>query len=326
VRKRLLLAVALIFVLVFSMQAGARQYKLIFGHMGTTDTAYHAVAEYMASRVAELTKGNVTIEVYPNAELGNELDLFEQVMNGVTDFTIVNPGVTVEFSQTMNFFNFPFMYDNHGHWEKVFTSPLLEKISKRVEKEAGVMILGIIGGGERFVVSRKPISKVEDLNGFLMRLAPASITIDTWSSLGVQPTVVAYSEIYSALQMGVIDGLENEPEWILRMRFYEQAPYLVRTAHEIVTRPIVMSAANFKKLPKEYQKAILVAAEEGAKLGRELGIKLDAESLQELVEKYDVKAINVDIEKIREKTAGVIERNAKNLKLYDLIQEVAKFR
>lgn len=325
-RRNLLITSVLLFILVFCTQVVAQEHKLIFGHMGTTDTAYHAVAEFVAERVTELTNGNVKIEVYPNAELGDEQDLFEQVMMGVTDFTIVNPGVTVEFSQSMNFFNFPFLYSSREHWERVFTSPLVQKLSERVEKEAGVMILGVIGGGERFVVSRKPIQKVEDLDGFLMRLAPASITIDTWSSLGVQPTVVAYNEIYSALQMGVIDGLENEPEWILRMRFYEQAPYLVRTAHEIVSRPIVMSVDSFKGLPKEYQDAVLTAAKEGAELGRELGIKLDKESLDELVNKYDVRVFDVDIDKIRGKTAGVIEKNAKQLQLYDLVEEVSELR
>lgn len=244
----------------------------------------------------------------------------------MVDFTIVNPGVTVEFSKNMNFFNFPFLYSSREHWEKVATSPIMTELSKRVEKEAGVKIMGIIGGGERFVVSRKPITKVEELKGFLMRLAPADITVATWSSLGVNPTVVAYGEIYSALQMGVIDGLENEPEWILRMKFYEQAPYLLRTAHEIVTRPIVMSANSYAKLPKKYQDAILTASREGAELGRELGIKLDRESLEELVNKYNVRVFDMEIDKIRKATANVIETNTKKLQLYDLVQEVAQYR
>lgn len=325
-RKNVLITSILMFLLIFSVQVGAQQYKLIFGHMGTTDTAYHKVAEYMASRVKELTDGNVIINVYPNAELGNELDIFEQVTMGVTDFTIVNPGVTVEFSKTMNFFNFPFLYDNHEHWERVFTSSIVQELSERVQKECNTKILGVIGGGERYVVSRKPISKVEDLKNFLMRLAPADITVDTWSSLGVQPTVIAYNEIYNALQMGVIDGLENEPEWILRMKFYEQAPYLLRTSHEIVSRPIVMNVDTFNSLPKKYQDAILVAAEEGAKLGRQLGIKLDRESLNKLVNEHNVKVFNADNEKIRNATADVIEKNARKLELYDLIQEVSKLR
>ncbi|HOP51677.1 MAG TPA: TRAP transporter substrate-binding protein DctP, partial [Synergistales bacterium] len=140
-RRNLLITSVLLFILVFCTQVVAQEHKLIFGHMGTTDTAYHAVAEFVAERVTELTNGNVKIEVYPNAELGDEQDLFEQVMMGVTDFTIVNPGVTVEFSQTMNFFNFPFLYSSREHWERVFTSPLVQKLSER-EKEAGVMILG----------------------------------------------------------------------------------------------------------------------------------------------------------------------------------------
>lgn len=75
-RKSLLLVIGLFLLVTINSLAATEQYELIFGHMGTTDTAYHAVAEFMASRVAELTGGKVTIKVYPNAELGNEVDLF----------------------------------------------------------------------------------------------------------------------------------------------------------------------------------------------------------------------------------------------------------
>ena len=309
-------------MVVFSGVGSTASYNLIFGHMGTTDTAYHAVAEFMAERAAELTDGDIRIEVYPNAELGNELDMYEQLMMGVTDLTIVNPGVATEFAPSLNFFNFPFLFNDHDHWERVFTSRVAERLSDRVQAESGVILIGYVGGGERFVVSRRPITDLSGFDGFLMRLAPADIAVDTWSRLGVSPTVIAYGEIYSALQLGVIDGLENEPEWILRMRFYEQAPYLVRTAHEIVTRPIVMSSQSYESLPGEYQELIMQIANEAAALGRELGIRLDRESLDELVEEHGVTVFDTDIDRIRELTAPVVEENAEALDLMDLVEEV----
>jgi TRAP-type transport system periplasmic protein len=299
---------------------------LNFGHMGTTDTAYHEVALFMADRISELTNGEIDVEVYPNAELGDEQDLFEQLMQGITDFAIVNPGVTVEFAPTMNFFSFPFLFQSHEEWERVLTSTIAEKIQERVKDESNVLILGYIGGGERYVVSKKPITNIDGFKNFLMRLAPSPIEVDTWSSLGVKPTVVNYSEIYSALQLGVIDGLENEPEWILRMKFYEQAPYLIKTSHNIVTRPIVMSNLSFEKLSKEHQQAILKSAEEASKLGRELGIKLDKESLEILIDKYGVTVFQVDIDEIKEIISTIIESKAEELGIQDLILEVEKFK
>ena len=304
----------------------ASTITLNFGHMGTTDTAYHEVALFMAERVNELTNGEINIVVYPNAELGDEQDLFEQLMQGITDFAIVAPGVTVEFAPTMNFFNFPFLFETQEEWEHVLTSDIAATIQERVKNESDVLILGYVGGGERYVVSNKPIKEMKDFNNFLMRVQPSPVDVDTWSSLGVKPTVVNYSEIYSALQLGVVDGLENEPEWILRMKFYEQAPYLVKTAHKIVTRPLVMSNMTFEKLSEEHQEAILEAGKEASALGRELGIKLDSESLEILKDKYGVTVFDADISKIKELTSDVIEKNAEALGVYDLIQEVEKMK
>jgi len=318
-----------IFVLLLGLNlniAASSNLTFNFGHMGTTDTAYHEVALFMSDRVSELTNGEVNIQVYPNAELGDEQDLFEQLMQGITDFAIVAPGVTVEFAPTMNFFNFPFLFENHEQWENVLTSHIADKIQERVRNESNVLILGYIGGGERFVVSRKPIKEIGDFKNFLMRVQPSPVDVDTWSSLGVKPTVVNYSEIYSALQLGVVDGLENEPEWILRMKFYEQAPYLIRTAHKIVTRPLVMSNLTFEKLSKEHKEAILKAGQEASALGRKLGIKLDSESLEILVNDYGVTIFDADIKRIKELTSDVIGKNAESLGVYDLIQEVEKLR
>ena len=250
-RKYLLVLFTFFLVVLFVNGVSAEQYYLRFGHVGTEQTAFHETAVRFADLTHEYTEGKVKIEIYPNGELGNEIDMFEQLQSGITDFCIAAPGQVAEYSDKFSFLSFPFMFDGRDHWKRVMTSDVVEEMKKIILDETSVHIIGYIGGGLRNVVSRRPLNEISDFKNFLMRIHPIPITLEMWQSIGVIPTVVAWSEIYNALQLGVIDGLENECEWILNAKFYEQAPYIIKTANDISTRPIFMSDTTYKKLPSD---------------------------------------------------------------------------
>ena len=325
-RKYLLVLFIVIFVVLFVNGVGAEKYYLRFGHVGTEETAFHATAVRFADLTYEFTNGEVKIEIYPNGELGNEIDLFEQVQSGITDFCIAAPGQVVEFSDKFSFLSFPFMFDDRKHWERVITSDIGEEIKKIILDETSVRIIGYIGGGLRNVVSRRPLNELSDFKNFLMRIHPIPITLEMWQSIGVIPTIVAWSEIYNALQLGVIDGLENECEWILLAKFYEQAPYIIKTANDISTRPIFMSDISYKKLPSDIQKNIEKAADEACTFGREVGINNDLKAEKILVEEYGVKMIDINKESLLEKIQPIQNRYAEKLGLLYLLEEVRKLR
>ena len=137
-------------------------------------------------------------------------------------------------------------------------------------------VVGYAGGGTRNLISTYEIGDMETLDGFSMRVQGAPIQQRIFDAIGAAPSVIAYNEVYNAIQTGVIDGLENEAAGIQQMRFYEVAPHIPLTMHTITVRPILFSDATFQSLPEDLQAAILRAGREAGEYGRQLESSEDA--------------------------------------------------
>ena len=326
-RKSLVLLLVIgLLVTVSSIGYANADYELKFGHVGNTSTAYHATAVRFSELIDEYTNGKVKVDIYPNGELGSELDMFEQTKNGTIDFTITAPGQVVEYSDKMGFLSFPFLFEDLEHWKKVMDSEVAEKMKDYVYEDTGVRLVEYLGGITRNVVSRYPIREIKDFEDFQMRIHPTDISLEIWKSLGVNPTTVAWSEIYNALQLGVIDGLENEAFWIMSAKFYEQAPYIIETKNKITIRPIFMSDSTYNELPDELRKDVLKAIEEAGVYGREVGIENDKTAEKELREDYGVEFIEIDQDKIVKNIEGIREKYAKQIGLEELYNKVQELK
>ena len=144
------------------------------------------------------------------------------------------------------------------------------------------MLIGYAGGGVRNIFANKPLRTVADLRGLKVRVQGAPIWSRTFQAIGMSPTVIAYNEIYNAIQNGVIDGGENEAAGVEQMRFFEVAPQLALTQHAITIRPLCFSSATFTKLPNDLQAAIRRAGREAAIYGRQIESEEDESKLEAL--------------------------------------------
>jgi len=218
--------------------------------------------------------------LHKNSELGLEKQYFEYMAQGkAVDYGIVSPAHMSTFSKAAPFIDAPFIFRDLAHWNKVLDQDLFKPIADEINQKAEVMLIGYAGGGTRNIFVNKPVKNLQDMKGLKVRVQGAPIWSRTFSAIGMAPTVIAYNEIYNAIQNNVISAGENEAAGVEQMKFYEVAPQLSMTQHAITIRPICFSTKTFKKLDKNMQAAILKAGKEAGAYGRKAESSEDEQKL-----------------------------------------------
>lgn len=221
--------------------------------------------------VQEYYEGPVRFELYANSELGLEKDYFVYMSQGIAvDYGIVSPSHMSTFSNAAPLMDMPFLFRDIDHWNKVLDSDAFDPIEEEIRTKADVMVVGYAGGGTRNLIVNRPVTNMEDLAGLDIRVMGAPIQTSIFQAIHASPTVIAYSEVYNAIQTGVIDAAENEAAGIRQMKFYEVGPEISLTQHAITVRPLCFSGKTFRRLPADLRAAILRAGREAGAYGREL--------------------------------------------------------
>ncbi len=229
--------------------------------------------------------GPVKFELYLNSELGLEKDYFAYMSQGISvDYGIVSPSHMSTFSSAAPLMDMPFLFRDLDHWNKVLNSDALQPIADQVFEKADVLLLGYAGGGTRNLIVNKPVTNMNELRGLNIRVMGAPIQTRIFQAIKASPTVIAYSEIYNAIQTGVIDAAENEAAGIQQMKFYEVGPEISLTQHAITVRPLCFSGKIFRRLPKDLREAIVKAGREAGAYGRQLESTEDAAILSKMAE------------------------------------------
>jgi tripartite ATP-independent transporter DctP family solute receptor len=255
----------------------------------------HAFTKAMV-RFEELVKKYygkpITFVLHKNSELGLEKDYFAYMNQGkAVDYAIVSPAHMSTFSRAAPFIDAPFLFRDLDHWNKVLDQDVLKPIADEIAQKADVMLIGYAGGGTRNIFVNKPVRNMAELKGLKVRVQGAPIWSSTFRAATMAPTVIAYNEVYNAIQNGVIAAGENEAAGVEQMKFYEVAPNLSMTQHAITIRPLCFSGKTFKGLPKELQDAIVKAGKEAGKYGREIESSEDTQKLEALEKAGKLKRI-----------------------------------
>ena len=156
---------------------------------------------------------------------------------------------------------------------------VLKPVADEIAQKADVMLIGYAGGGTRNIFVNKPVKNMQELKGLKVRVQGAPIWSRTFQAAGMAPTVIAYNEVYNAIQNGVIAAGENEAAGVEQMKFYEVAPHLSMTQHA-VHQPLCFSGKTFKKLDKQLQDAVLKAGKEAGAYGRQIESSEDEQKLK----------------------------------------------
>src|SRR5213080_4352998 len=257
----------------------------------------------------------VSFVLHKNSELGLEKDYFAYMNQGkAVDYAIVSPAHMSTFSKAAPFIDAPFIFRDLDHWNKVLDADLLKPIADEIAQKADVMLIGYAGGGTRNIFVNHPVRNLAEMKNLKIRVQGAPIWSRTFSAVGMSPTVIAYNEVYNAIQNGVISAGENEAAGVEQMKFYEVAPNLAMTQHAITIRPICFSSKTFNKLPKDLQAAVLRAGKEAGAYGRRIESSEDEQKLVALEKAGKLKRIAFsDRAQMKKAVDPVIEAYAKEI-------------
>ena len=234
----------------------------------------------------------INFVLHRNSELGLEKDYFAYMNQGISvDYAIVSPAHMSTFSKAAPFIDAPFLFRDLAHWNKVLDQDVLKPVADEIAQKADVMLIGYAGGGTRNIFVNKPVKNMQELKGLKVRVQGAPIWSRTFQAAGMAPTVIAYNEVYNAIQNGVIAAGENEAAGVEQMKFYEVAPHLSMTQHAITIRPLCFSGKTFKKLDKDLQAAVLKAGKEAGAYGRQIESSEDEQKLVKMEKEGKLKRV-----------------------------------
>lgn len=234
----------------------------------------------------------VNFVLHKNSELGLEKQYFEYMAQGkAVDYAIVSPAHMSTFSKAAPFIDAPFLFRDLKHWNKVLDQNVLKPVADEIAQKADVMLIGYAGGGTRNIFVNKPVRNMQELKALKVRVQGAPIWSRTFQAAGMAPTVIAYNEVYNAIQNGVIAAGENEAAGVEQMKFYEVAPHLSMTQHAITIRPLAFSGKTFRKLDKGLQAAVLKAGKEAGAYGRQIESSEDEQKLVKMEKEGKLKRV-----------------------------------
>lgn len=230
---------------------------LQLGHELPEDTPASDAIEEMGKEVEEKTDGRVKFDIFPDDQLGGESEVLEQMNLGTTDAA----GLMVGSMQTLNnkfaIEDLPYMFKDKDHAREAYRGDFGDRISELLEEE-DLKKIGYLEWGFRHITnSKKPIVETEDIDGMDIRVAESELRVDAFEELGASPTVVAFDELYGALQQGAVDAQENPLSSTVSSKFYEVQDYLSLTGHFYNTVVLSITTDMWEKISDEDQDMIL---------------------------------------------------------------------
>ncbi|HVJ74521.1 MAG TPA: TRAP transporter substrate-binding protein, partial [Casimicrobiaceae bacterium] len=209
----------------FSLSATAQPITLHGAVQFNDGHAFNRALEKFQELVVKYYGKPVNFVLHKNSELGLEKDYFAYMNQGISvDYGIVSPAHMSTFSKAAPFIDAPFLFRDIDHWNKVLDADVLKPVADEVAAKGDVMLIGFAGGGTRNIFANKPVRNLAEMKGLKVRVQGAPIWSKTFAAIGMSPTVIAYDEIYNAIQNGVIQAGENEAAGVETMKFYEVGP------------------------------------------------------------------------------------------------------
>jgi len=301
--------------------AGAPEITLRAAHdqpLGGINDIGH---QYLARTLPGRTNGRIQVQVFPAAQLGAEPVMIEGVRMGSIDIASVHVANFATVVPEFGLFSVSYLFKSEAHLERVMDDPKFQqRLSQIVQgRNLGLRIIGFYTGGLRSLYNRKlAVQTPEDLKGLKLRVMANPIEAKVWTTFGAIPTAMPVSEVYPALQAGVIDGAENCPWSIEAFKGYEAAPYVSLTEHQFTVATLIMNEKRLNAMSPDIQKTMLEVAREASAYQRKGDAEMEAAALGQLKAK-GAKINQPDKSKFAALVVPIQDQVARDLKMEDVL-------
>lgn len=321
--RKMLVAVAMLMALSNGAEA-AKQFRV--GMVMTPDHPHVIAMNKFGDLVKAKTNGSVEVKVFPTSQLGNAIAQIQSVKMGTLEAFMDGAGWYGQLVGDYYIFATPYLMKDIGHTRRVAASPIADEINAKLIEKHGMRMLTL--GWLRLardVISKKPIKSLADVQGLKMRVPELTSFSEGWRTLGASPTPVAYSEIYLALQQGVVESAELSMDMFYNIKLYEVAKHIALTQHQAEPGAMIVNERFYKGLTPAEQKAIGDALKEAGALNDEL-IRKDQDRIVAAMKAAGVTFSEINRAEFREKTKNLPyaleEKGVWTKGLYDKVKKI----
>lgn len=292
------LAIVALGISAWALPAAAGEFPKMdikLGHSGVLEMSYHKGSLKFAELMKERTNGAVTVHVFPANQLGSEKDMVEQVKNGVIHIALTGPSMLAQFQGwgPIGVLGMPYVLKGDSEDElrpkliKVARGPLMADLNERAARESGIRILDMGWWyGERHLTTKtKQVTKPDDVKGLKIRTMDSPMAKTALVALGAATMPMPVSELYTALQLGVVEGQENPLNTIYSQKFYEVQKYVALTGHMVMNLVLVTNEKFFQSLSPELRQLFIKTMQDAGDYESDIQLGMNKKNLQDLKDK-----------------------------------------
>lgn len=307
-------------VMLGSSSLWAADYTLRFGHLANEQNIWHQAAEKFKEEVEANSEGRIEVLLFPNEQLGSELDVINSIQLGTADMTITGESLQ-NWAPKAAMMAVPYAFRDSEHMRAAVNGEIGEEIEAQVIERTNLVPLTWFERGPRELTANRAIRTPDDLDGLRLRVPNVPLFVDTWEAMGARPTPMAFSEVFTALQQNTIEGQENPLSLIESASLNEVQDYVNMTGHVRSWIYVVIGRNQLERMPDDLQQVVRDAAEVMQAYEADLFVE-DQERLEQALTERGMEFVEVDQEAFAERALPAVTEalNDEQRALFEAIQ------
>lgn len=289
-----------------SASAMAKTYKLATNV--PADGPPGRLLQEFSQRVAEDTDGRVRIKIFANGTLGGQAQYLQQVQSGVVHMGLINSAMMENVQPEFGVLNLPYVFRSNEEFQSVMASDVINEDLFQKTSDKGFEVVGFLDSGSRSIYSTKPVNSIDDLKGLKLRVMSSPTYIEMLELMGTAPTPLDFSEIYSALQQGMIDGAEGGLAGLYELKFGQYAQYAIKSEQTRLVDLIIMNNKALSKMKPEDIATMKGIMKELSEKSYEVVASNESSALKKAQKELGVKIIEIDKAPLVASMAPIYER------------------